>query len=75
MLGNGDCLVLYTDGLVEATRDVVAGLLGMRAAAVALRREPADGWAQRLVESVLPSQQVPDDSIVLFTRRREPAAA
>jgi PAS domain-containing protein len=74
-LQSGDCLVLYTDGLVEATRDVVAGLLGMRASAVALRREPADGWAQRLVESVLPSQQVPDDSIVLFTRRHEPATA
>jgi PAS domain-containing protein len=74
-LRSGDCLVLYTDGLVEATRDVVAGLLGMRASAVALRREPAEGWAQRLVESVLPSQHVPDDSIVLFTRRHEPAAA
>jgi hypothetical protein len=67
--------VLYTDGLVEATRDVVAGLLGMRASAVALRQAPADGWAQRLVESVLPSEHVPDDSIVLFTRRYEPEAA
>lgn len=74
-LGPGDCLVLYTDGLVEATRDVVAGLLAMRASAVALRREPAEGWAQQLVERVMPRDDVRDDSIVLFARRRPTAAA
>lgn len=74
-LGVGDSLVLYTDGLVEATRDVVAGLLGMRASAVALRRAPAQGWAERLVDAVLPHGNVPDDSIVLFARRANPVAA
>ncbi len=68
----GDCLLLYTDGLVEATRDVVAGLIGMRASALALRHEPADGWARRLVEAVLPFGHVPDDSVVLFARRTQP---
>jgi hypothetical protein len=69
VLEPGDTLLLYTDGLIESSRDVVAGLLGLRASALALRHQPLDGWAERLVDAVLPAGDVPDDAVVLVARR------
>lgn len=73
MLDPGDLLVLYTDGLVESDRDVVAGLSALRASATALRHEPSAGWAKRLGEALLDGGPAQDDTIVLLVRRQPPS--
>lgn len=45
----GDVLVLYTDPLVTGRGDLVEGLSSLRAAAVALRNQPSEGWARRVL--------------------------
>ena len=42
----GDALVVYTDGVVNSTRDMVEGLSVLRASATALRNRPTAGWAR-----------------------------
>jgi len=48
----GDVLVLYTDQLIGVRGDLVEGLSSLRAAAVALRHQPAEGWARRVLTAV-----------------------
>ena len=51
-LDAGDSMVLYTDGVVDGASDVIAGLGTLRSIAIALRAQPTEGLARRLVESV-----------------------
>jgi PAS domain-containing protein len=51
-LRRGDVLVLYTDPLVAGRGDLVEGLSSLRAAAVALRNQPPEGWARRVLTAV-----------------------
>lgn len=68
-LMEGDSLLLYTDGLIEAERDVIRGMGLLRAAAEAIRADPPEGWARGLVERMLPEGQAPDDTVALLARR------
>jgi PAS domain S-box-containing protein len=57
----GTLLVLYTDGLIELTRDVAAGEAALVAAVAAERSEPSDDAAQGIVARVLQGRQASDD--------------
>jgi hypothetical protein len=54
---NGDSLILYTDGLVDGTGDVIQALSTLRSSAAALRRRPTPGWSKELAHAVLPTQK------------------
>lgn len=71
-LGRNDTLVLYTDGLIEADKDVLVGLRGIMAAAGQTARYPAVHQARALVERALSGAMRRDDSLALVLRRRRP---
>jgi anti-sigma regulatory factor (Ser/Thr protein kinase) len=71
-LGRRDALVLYTDGLIEATKDVLVGLDGLTAAAAQTSPYPAHHLARALVERALSGAERRDDSLALVLRRRTP---
>ena len=64
-LGPGDTLVLYSDGVVDGGRDVVAGLAGLRSTAVALRKQPVGGLARRALDAVQSPSAIRDATLVL----------
>ena len=72
-LDRSDTLVLYTDGLIEATKDIVRGLEDLSAAATATASYPATALARALVERQLADAARHDDSLALVLRRRSPA--
>ena len=72
-LERGDTVVLYTDGLIEATKDIVKGLADLAAAAEAIATYPATALARALVERQLADAARHDDSLALVLRRRSPA--
>lgn len=51
----GDIVLLYTDQVTDWRGDVVEGLLALRSTAVALRHQPADGWARRVLTALVPT--------------------
>lgn len=71
-LDRNDTLVMYTDGLIEATKDVLAGIEMLCAAAAETVRYPADHLARSLVERSLAGAVRRDDSLALVLRRRVP---
>ncbi|MDQ4071002.1 MAG: SpoIIE family protein phosphatase, partial [Actinomycetota bacterium] len=71
-LGRGDTLVLYTDGLIEATKDILSGLERVMRAAAETARYPARHLARALVERSLSGAMRRDDSLALVLRRRIP---
>ncbi len=71
-LGRGDTLVLYTDGLIEATKDILTGLERITRAAAETARYPARHLARALVERSLSGAMRRDDSLALVLRRRIP---
>lgn len=71
-LGRGDTLILYTDGLIESTRDVIEGLYNLRAAAQQTADYPAASLARALVDRALAGAVRQDDSLALVLRRRVP---
>lgn len=71
-LGRQDTLVLYTDGLVEATKDILQGLENITDAAAQTGRYPAVHMARALVERSLAGAMRRDDSLALVLRRRVP---
>jgi len=71
-LDRQDTLVLYTDGLIEATKDILTGLERITAAAAETARYPAQHLARALVERSLSGAMRRDDSLALVLRRRVP---
>ena len=72
-LERSDVLVLYTDGLVEATKDILDGLEALATAASDAAGYPAGPLARALVERALSGAMRSDDSLALVLRRRTPA--
>ena len=72
-LDRSDTVILYTDGLIEATKDIVRGLEDLSAAAAATASYPATALARALVERQLADAARHDDSLALVLRRRSPA--
>lgn len=69
VLEPGDSLVLYTDGLIEARKDVVQGLEELEASARDLRALAAPNLADALVGQVLAGAERRDDTLALVLRR------
>jgi len=72
VLERAETLVLYTDGLIEATRDIVAGLDALQAAASETAGYPTRHLARALVERALADAARHDDTLALVLRRRMP---
>lgn len=72
VLDRRETIVLYTDGLIEATKDVLAGLDGLTLAAAQTAQYPATHLARALVQRALAGAQRRDDSLALVLRRRTP---
>jgi len=73
-LQRSETLVFYTDGLVEAGKDIVAGLGALERAAAETARYPAPLMARALVDRALAGAARQDDSLALVLRRRTPPA-
>ncbi|MDQ1438382.1 MAG: hypothetical protein QOK43_2011 [Acidimicrobiaceae bacterium] len=71
-LGRADSLVLYTDGLIEGTKDIIAGLEALEETAAQTAAFPASQQARILVERSLEGAARRDDSLALVLRRRPP---
>ena len=71
-LARADTLVLYTDGLIEGTKDIVAGLEALSRFALETSTYPAGQQARVLVERALTGAARRDDSLALVLRRRQP---
>jgi serine phosphatase RsbU (regulator of sigma subunit)/PAS domain-containing protein len=65
----GDALIVYTDGVVNSTRDMIEGLSVLRSSATALRDRPTAGWARGVLEAVLPNGNAKSDATLLVARR------
>lgn len=63
-------LVLYTDGLIEAGRDILAGLDALAEHVAKTADYPADHQARALVDRSLDGAARYDDSLALVIRRR-----
>ncbi len=72
-LDRSDTLILYTDGLIEATKDILQGLDDLAASASATCTYPATSMARALVDRQLADAARHDDSLALVLRRRAPA--
>lgn len=72
-LGRADTLLLYTDGLIEATKDILEGLAGLAESARETASYPANAMSRALVERQLSDADRRDDSLALVLRRRLPA--
>ena len=68
ILNTGDTLVLYTDGLVEAQRDILYGLEMLSRNAARLRDLEAPELARALVDASLEGADRFDDSLALVIR-------
>lgn len=64
-----DALVLYTDGLVEASKDILAGMDALVRHAADVAHLPAPECAQELVTRSLEGAARRDDSLALVLRR------
>ncbi|HEX9994076.1 MAG TPA: SpoIIE family protein phosphatase [Acidimicrobiales bacterium] len=71
-LERSDVLLLYTDGLVEATKDILAGFDGLQRAAAETVSYPAPSLARAPVERALAGSVRRDDTLALVLRRRRP---
>jgi anti-sigma regulatory factor (Ser/Thr protein kinase) len=63
-------VVLYTDGLIETTRDILEGLDRLVASARAIARYPARQLARALVERAVADAMRRDDALALVLRHR-----
>lgn len=72
VLERDDTLVLYTDGLIEARKDIVVGLYELAEAARATASYPAKPMARVLIDRQLAGAVRRDDSVALVVRRLVP---
>jgi len=72
VLHRRDTIVLYTDGLIEATKNIIDGLDALTEAAAQTAQYPATHLARALVQRALAGAQRRDDSLALVLRRRTP---
>ncbi|MDX6224556.1 MAG: hypothetical protein QOE64_932 [Frankiales bacterium] len=68
-LGVDDALVLYTDGLIEARKDVIEGMEALVRHATALSSLPAAELSRELIDRALAGAQRHDDTLALVLRR------
>lgn len=73
-LGVGDSLVLYTDGLVEARKDILEGMESLLRHATELAPLEPQRFADQLVARSLAGAERRDDSLALVLRRMPIAA-
>ena len=71
-LGRRDTAIFYTDGLIEATKDIEQGLARLQEAVRETSRYPGQTMARALVERALADRMRSDDSVALVLRRRTP---
>ncbi len=69
----GESLILYTDGLIEARKDIIDGMDKLARHASDLHQLPAKQLADELVTRSLAGADRLDDSLALVVRRAEPA--
>ena len=69
VLEPGCTLLLYTDGLVERTRDIDDGMRALAAAAVGLAEAGPGPLCERLLLELSPAERFRDDVAVLAVRR------
>jgi hypothetical protein len=65
-----DLLVLYTDGVVEASRDFLAGQEELLRAIVQRRAEPLEQMLQGALDELLADANHSDDAVMVLLRRR-----
>ena len=70
VLDRSDTALLYTDGLVEAGKDILAGLSQLRVAAAETAGYPPRHLPRVLVDRALAGAQRRDDTLALVLRRR-----
>lgn len=68
-LGRNESLVLYTDGLIEARKNILDGMDDLVRHAGDVSRLPADAFADELVARSLQGADRRDDSLALVLRR------
>ena len=71
-LQRSETLILYTDGLIEARKDVIDGIDTLKRFAKETAPYPATQQARVLVDRVLSDAARRDDSLALVLRRRTP---
>jgi PAS domain S-box-containing protein len=74
-LARSETALLYTDGLIEASKDVIEGLAMLHQAAAETVSYPARHLARSLVERALADVGRHDDTLALVLRRRTPLSA
>lgn len=72
VLDRSDTVIFYTDGLIEATKDIEAGLATLAVAAAETVGYPASHLARVLVERALSDADRRDDTLAVVLRRRLP---
>jgi serine phosphatase RsbU (regulator of sigma subunit)/anti-sigma regulatory factor (Ser/Thr protein kinase) len=69
-LGRSDTVVLYTDGLIEAGKDIISGMESLVRAGREVADYPAEHLARALVDRALAGGDRRDDTLALVVRRR-----
>lgn len=65
-----DLLVVYTDGVIEASGDVIAGTQALIDICERHRQEPLSGVVDRALDELLADAGYADDAVMLLLRRR-----